>query len=124
MNTQLPDPLDWQISVNRTLVKESPDRFGRKGILSPEEMKEADKARTSGISGEEFAQQIVARDRQARDRSPVDFPKPLSPEHERIIALLREHYDHTDRPVLLFEGEHYITLRIPKCPVTSFGTGR
>lgn len=49
-------------------------------------------------------------------RAPVDLPKPLSVEHQRIIALLQEHYDHTDRPVLLYEGEHYVTLRIPRVP--------
>ena len=57
-----------------------------------------------------------------RDRTPIDFPRPLSEEHQRIIDLLREHYDHTDRPVLLFEGEHYVTLRIPRVPQASFGS--
>lgn len=119
MNRQLQDPLDWQLSVNRTLATESPDRFGRKGILSEQEMKEAEKARTSGLSGEEFALQIAERDRQLKG-VPLEFPRPLSDEHERIIELLRDHYEHTGRPLVLCESEHYITFRIPKITRPSF----
>jgi hypothetical protein len=65
-------------------------------------------------------QQVI--ESKAEDRAPLDFPKPLSEEHQRIIDLLREHNEHTDRPLVLCESEFYVTLRVPK--VHSFKVDR
>lgn len=54
--------------------------------------------------------------------TPLDFPKPLSEEHRYIIELLRDHNQNTDRPLVLCESEHYVTLRVPK--VHSFKADR
>lgn len=124
MNRQIEDRLDFQIAAMNAIKKEIPasPRFGKSpnGVLSEEEMQEADRACRQGVSGEAFGKMIAQRE----ISKPIDLPKPLSEEHRRIIELLQDHYDHTDRPVLLFEGEHYVTLRIPRVPQTSFGGGR
>lgn len=122
MNRQIQDRFDFQISAMSTIKTEvpaSPRFVDRSPVLSQAEMVEGDKAHASGMSGEEFGRLIAERDMSR----PIDLPKPLSEEHKRIIELLRDHYDHTDRPVLLFEGEHYVTLRIPRVPRPSYVEG-
>lgn len=106
----------FQINAMTAIKKESPasPRFSESklGVLTEAEMLEADAASERGMSGEEFGRLLVERDQS----KPIEFPRPLSEEHQRIIDLVRDHHQHTGRPLVLCESEHYVTLRIPKLP--------
>lgn len=85
-NSELQDPLNWQVAVNKILVVKSPERMQRLGIMTSEEMDEAYNAHRDGVSAQDFADTLVERDRQAKIEATAQWIESAPKNQKRVSA--------------------------------------